>query len=111
MYVHSRILCMCILTSLLSEEVGGEGEGQAGSSHGVRVVAGPAAWLEAWICRSTHPFGGAACRGSPQCPAFVPDILFLLPVLQKWPLDFSGFLYLAVQYFPQMHMHTVIFVS
>ena len=55
MYVHSRILCMCILTSLLSEEVGGEGEGQAGSPHGVRVVAGPAAWLEAWICGLPTP--------------------------------------------------------
>lgn len=47
--------------------------------------------------------------GQAQYPAFVPNIQLLFLALQKWQLGFGGgvFLFLLVQNFPQLHMHTI----
>ena len=58
---------------------------------------------------SAHPLGGGVCRGHAQDPAFAPDPLFLLPVLQKWQVGFLVSLLSFAPNFPQLHMRAVIF--
>ena len=83
--------------------------GWAGSLYGVRVEVCPGVRLEGWLRWSAHPFGGVVCREHAQYPAFAPDTLLFLPVLQKWQLGFLVFSYLFVYNSPQLSMHAVTF--
>ena len=78
-------------------------EGQAGSLCGVRVGVCPRVGLEGWLSCFAHPLGGVECRGHEQYPAFAPDLLFLLPALQKRQLGvfFFFFFGLFVSFFPE----------
>jgi len=58
----------------------------------------PGVRLGGWLRWSTHPLGGAVCRGHMQYSAFAPETLFLLV-----------FLYHDVHNLPQLCMHMAIF--
>ena len=58
----------------------------------------PGVRLEGWLRWSTHPRGGAVCRGHVQYSDFAPETLFLLV-----------FLYHNVHNLPQLCMHVAIF--
>ena len=75
----------------------------------MRVGVSPGVGLQGWLRCFAHPLGGVLCRRHVQYPAFAPDTLFLLQVLQKGQLGFLVFLCLLVQNLPQLHVHAVIF--
>ena len=62
---------------------------------------------EAGLGCLAHPLGGAVCRRHAQYPAFAPNTLFLLPVLQKWQLFlFFSFVAFGPEFAPTVHAHS-----